>query len=480
MNTRALLRLLGKILTLLALAEVLPVLCCLWYGETRGAVSFLAAGTITLVVGLSLTRIRVPDERLYRREGILIVVAGWLLASCFGALPYLFSGEVTSPIDAVFESASGFTTTGASIFTDIESKGRGLLFWRSLTQWLGGLGIIVIFVALLSELGPGTRFLYRVEVPGPTKEILHPRVHHTAQVLLEIYVAMSLACLLLLLAGGMNLYDALTHTFSALSTGGFSPRNASIAAFPSPFVQIVLIVFMVLAGVNFSLFYMMTRGKWKLWRDRELGVYLWLLAGASVAVTIDLVVRYEASYGRALLDATFQVVSLMTTTGFASVDFDVWPDAARGTLLFVMIIGGSAGSTAGGVKVMRGLIALKTALREVRLTFSPSAVIPVTIRGAPVPEEVTRSVGGFIILYAFTMVAGATLLTLGGNDLVTAATASLACLGNIGPGLAKVGATGNYAFFDGWEKILLVLLMWLGRLEMMAIVAVGTRRFWRR
>ena len=480
MNTRALLRLLGKILSLLALAELLPVLCCLWYGETRDAVSFLAAAALTLAVGFGLTRIRVPDERLYRREGILIVVAGWLLASCFGALPYLFSGAAASPLDAVFESASGFTTTGASIFTDIESKGRGILFWRSLTQWLGGLGIIVIFVALLSELGPGTRFLYRVEVPGPTKEILHPRVHATALVLLEIYLALSVACLMLLLLFGMNLYDALTHTFSTLSTGGFSPRNASVAAFPSPAIQIVLIVFMVLAGVNFSLFYMATRGKWRLWRDRELGVYLWLLAGASLVVAVDLVARREAGVARALLDAVFQVVSVMTTTGFASADFDTWPDAARGTLLFVMIIGGSAGSTAGGVKVMRGLIALKTAVREVRLTFSPSAVIPVTIKGTPVPEEVTRSVGGFIILYAFTLVAGATLLTLGGTDLLSASSAALACLGNIGPGLAKVGPTANYAFFGDWEKLVLVLLMWLGRLEMMAIVAVATRSFWRR
>ena len=479
MNTRALLRLLGKILILLAAAEALPVLGCLWYGETRGALSFLAAGAITLMVGLALSRIPVHDEALYRREGIVIVVAGWMLASCFGALPYLLSGEVSSPVDAIFESASGFTTTGASIFTDIESKGRGLLLWRSLTQWLGGLGIIVFFVALLSELGPGTRFLYRVEVPGPTKEILHPRVHATAQVLLEIYLALSACCVLLLLAGGLSLYDALTHTFSTLSTGGFSPYNASVTAFP-PFVQIVLIVFMVLAGVNFSLFYTMTRGRWKLWQDRELVVYLTLLAGASTVVAIDLLVRHQATGLRALLDGTFQVVSLMTTTGFASADFNEWPDAARGALLFVMIIGGSAGSTAGGVKVMRGLIALKTAVREVRLTFSPSAVIPVTIRGAPVPEEVTRSVGGFIILYAFTMVAGATVLTLGGTDLVTAASASLACLGNIGPGLAKVGPTANYAFFDAWEKLLLVVLMWLGRLEVMAIFAVATRSFWRR
>jgi trk system potassium uptake protein len=479
-NVRALLRLLGKILSLLALAELLPIACCLWYGETEDALAFLAAGGLTLAVGLLLSRIAVPDERLYRREGILIVVAGWLLASVFGALPYLLTGDVASPVDALFESASGFTTTGASIFTDIESKGHGLLFWRSLTQWLGGLGIIVIFVALLSELGPGTRFLYRVEVPGPTKEILHPRVHRTATVLLRIYLALSAACIGLLLAGGMSPYDALTHTFSTLSTGGFSPRNASIAAFPSPYLQVVLIVFMVLAGVNFSLFYMATRGRWKLWQDRELGVYLWLLGGASSVVALDLVLRHQATPWRALLDGTFQVVSVMTTTGFASADYDRWPDAARATLLYVMIVGGSAGSTAGGVKVMRALIALKTALREVRLTFSPSAVIPVTVRGAHVPEEVTRSVSGFIVLYAITLVTGATLLTLGGTDLVSASSAALACLANVGPGLAKVGPTANYAFFGDWEKLLLVLLMWLGRLEVLTIVAVATRSFWRR
>jgi trk system potassium uptake protein TrkH len=479
-NVRALLRLLGKILCLLALAKLLPIACCLWYGETDDALAFLLAGALTLTIGLLLSRVPVPDERLYRREGILIVVVGWLLASLFGALPYLLTGDLTSPVDALFESASGFTTTGASIFTDIESKGRGLLFWRSMTQWLGGLGIIVIFVALLSELGPGTRFLYRVEVPGPTKEILHPRVHATAMVLLRIYLLLSAACLGLLLAGGMSLYDALTHTFSTMSTGGFSPRNASIAAFPSPFVQIVLIAFMTVAGVNFSLFYMVTRGKWRLWEDRELGVYLALLAGASAVVALDLVARHEATPWRAVLDGTFQAVSLMTTTGFASADYDRWPDAARATLLFLMMVGGSAGSTASGVKVMRVLIALKTALREVRLNFSPSAVIPVTIRGAAVPEEVTRSVSGFIVLYAITLVTGATLLTFGGTDLVSASSAALACLGNVGPGLAKVGPTANYAFFGDWEKLLLVVLMWLGRLEVLAIVAVATRSFWKR
>lgn len=474
------LRLLGRILKLLACAELLPIVVCLWYGETADALALALAAGLTLGAGLVLARIAQPEDRLYRREGILIVVGGWLLASVFGALPYLLTGATGSWIDALFESASGFTTTGASIFTDIESKGRGLLLWRSQTQWLGGLGIIVIFVALLSELGPGTRFLYRLEVPGPTKEILHPRVRSTARLLLEIYLALSAACLVLLLVGGMDLYDALTHTFATLSTGGFSPRNASVAAFSSPFVELVLIVFMAIAGINFSLFYMALRGRGRIWRDRELQLYLALLVTASVVVAVDLVARYQQTPGRAMLDATFQVVSLMTTTGFATADYDLWPDAARAVLVFVMLIGGSAGSTAGGMKVMRVLIALKTALREVRLNFSPNAVIPVTIRQVGVPEEVTRSVSGFVVLYAITLVSGATLLTLGGTDLVTAWSAALACLANVGPGLAEVGPTANFAFFSGWEKLLLVLLMWLGRLEILVIAAVVVRSFWKR
>ncbi len=471
---------LGRLLALVGAAQLVPAACSLWYREQRSALAFLASAAVALVIGLILARFRADDERLYRREGVLIVVAGWLLASTLGALPFVLSGDIPNPIDALFESASGFTTTGASILTDIEACSRGVLFWRSMTQWLGGLGIIVLFVALLSGLGPGVRFLYSLEVPGPTKEVLHPRVRATAVVLLRIYVALTVAETVLLMVAGLDLFDAITHSFSTLSTGGFSPRAASVAAYPEPAVQLIITVFMLVAGVNFSLLYSAIKGRFHLWLDRELLLYLGLTIAAAAVIAIDLAVHQVETPGSAPLDSAFQVVSIMTTTGFATADFDRWPDASRAILVALMLVGGSAGSTAGGIKVMRVLIGLRTAWREVRVTFSPNAVIPVTVGGKLVPDSVARGVAGFLLLYFGALITSTVLLTLGGTELVTAATATIASLGNVGPGLAGVGPIANFSIFAGWEKLLLIALMWLGRLEILAIAALFSPAFWRR
>ncbi len=483
MNLRPAMRVLGRLLGVLALAELLPVLCCLWYGEGAAAWAFVGTSVLTGLCGLALMRQgRARPGELYRRDGILIVVGGWVLASAFGALPYLFSGAIAHPVDALFESASGFTTTGASILTDIEAAGRGVLFWRSFTQWLGGMGIIVLFVALLPELGPGARFLYKLEVPGPTKETLHPRVHDTAAALWRIYLAMSGAEIVLLLAAGLDLYDALTHTFSTLSTGGFSPRGASVAAFDSPLVEVIIIVFMLAAGVNFSLYYGLARYRGRnLLRDRELAAYLGLTVAASLLIFLNL--AWEGGYEGlhwALLDSLFQVASIITTTGFATADFDVWPNESRVLLVSLMFVGGCAGSTAGGMKIMRLVIGLKAAFREVRLIFSPNTVLKVFVGGKAVPEAVVRSVGGFLILYFTSWAIGLLLLTIGGADLETSMSAAIATLGNIGPGLHAVGPTANFAFFSPWQKLVMVVLMWIGRLEIYAIAAVASVAFWRR
>ena len=480
MNLRATLRFLGRLLLVLAAAELLPVVCCLLYGEYQAATAFFATSILTGLCGLPFLGIR-PSGDLYRREGILIVVGGWVLASTFGALPYLLTGTLDHPVDALFESASGFTTTGASVLLDIESNGRGILFWRSFTQWLGGMGIIVLFVALLPELGPGARFLYKLEVPGPTAETLRPRVHDTATSLWGIYLALSAALVVLLMLAGLDLYDALTHTFSTLSTGGFSPLNASTAAF-SPLVQSILVVFMLLAGANFSLYYGLRRHRGRnLLQDPEFRIYLGVTLLASGLITWNLQASNPTqSLPRAFLDSIFQVASVLTTTGFATVDFDQWPNLSRSILVALMFFGGCAGSTAGGPKIMRMVIGLKTAFREVRVLFSPSAVLSVFIGGKAVPESVVRSVSGFFILYFTSWGLGVLLLTVGGVDLETSATASIATLGNIGPGLHAVGPTANFAFFSPWQKLLMVVLMWLGRLEVYAIAAVATVAFWRR
>jgi len=481
-NLRPLLRLLGRLLLVLAAAELVPAVVSAVYGEVYAALAFVTTALFTGLVGIIAAGLGEGAGEFYRREGILIVVGGWVFASLFGALPYLLTGTIASPVDALFESASGFTTTGASILTEIEAAGRGVLFWRSFTQWLGGMGIIVLFVALLPELGPGARFLYRLEVPGPTAETLHPRVHDTASVLWKIYLGLTGAQVVCLLLAGLDLYDALTHTFSTLSTGGFSPRNASVAAFASPWVEAIVIVFMVIAGANFSLYFGILRHRgWNLFRDSEFRLYVAFLAGATALVTGNLLASGAyREFPRALLDSAFQVASILTTTGFATADFDTWPQLSRVVLVTLMFVGGCAGSTAGGMKIMRLAIGFKSAFREVRSIFSPSTVLRVFIGGHAVPDPVVRSVVGFLFLYFSAWGTGVLLLTVGGVGLETSSSAAIATLGNIGPGLEAVGPTANFAFFSWWQKLVMVLLMWLGRLEIYSIAAIATVAFWRR
>lgn len=481
MNWRAPLRFLGRLLLVLAVAEFVPIIVCLIYGEGKAAMAFFATAAVTGIVGQALTMLRDGGADLYRREGILIVVGGWVMASVFGALPYILSGAIPNPVDALFESASGFTTTGASILVDIEAAGRGVLFWRSFSQWLGGMGIIVLFVALLPELGPGARFLYTLEVPGPTAETLRPRVRDTATVLWRIYLLLSVAQTVLLMVAGLDLYDALTHTFSTMSTGGFSPRGASVAAFDSPLVEVIIIVFMIIAGANFSLYYGFWRARGRnLVGDPEFRIYLALTFGFALLIALNLLQHHTYDgFGEAFLDSLFQVVSIITTTGFATENFDLWPNLSRLGLVLLMFIGGCAGSTAGGQKIMRLVVGVKAAFREVRLIFSPSTVLAIFVGGKAVPNTVVRSVAGFSVLYLASWVLGTVLLTVGGLDLESATTASIATLGNIGPGLGAVGPTGNFAFFNDFQKLVMVVLMWLGRLEVYAIAAVATRSFWR-
>ena len=482
MNFRAPARILGRLTLLVAGAQLIPGVCSMFYGEWEVVIAFLIASLVTAIFGGLLMALGRNAGEIYRREGILIVVGGWVFASLFGALPYLIAGTFLSPVDALFESASGFTTTGASVMTVIETHSKGILFWRSFTQWLGGMGIIVLFVALLPELGPGARFLYKLEVPGPTAEALVPRIHNTAAVLWKIYLVISGIEAALLMLAGMNLYDSLTHTFSTMSTGGFSPYNTSVAAFDNPMVHIIIIVFMVLAGTNFSLFFgLRLLSGWRfVWRDTEFRLYLAILGGTALILVADLL--HNSIYdnpGRALLDSVFQAVSITTTTGFATADFDGWPVLSKMLIVGLMFVGGCAGSTAGSMKVMRMVIGLRSAFRETKLIFSPNTVLSVFVGGKAVPNSVVRAVAGFFILYLSTWALGTIALSLNGPDLVTCATASAATIGNIGPGLNAVGPAQNFAFWGSADKLLMIMLMWMGRLEIYAIAALFSRAFWR-
>lgn len=480
-NLRRAARILGLVSYVVAAAELVPLLWCFVPLDLVSMRAFGIGSATSALFGLALRYLGDEDGELYRRDGVLIVVGAWIFASVFGALPYIASGSIPGFVDALFESASGFTTTGASILQDIESVPTPILFWRSLTQWLGGIGIVVLFVALLSELGPGARFLFKLEVPGPKAEIMHARVKQTALALFRVYAALTIAQTLVMLVCGASLYDSLVHTFSTVSTGGFSSHTASAGYFSVP-LQLVILVFMAASGVNFVLYYALSKQRdLSILRDVELRVYLGIIFVSSALAASELLASgsYE-SVGNAILASTFQIVSLLTTTGFATTDFAQWSGLPHALILGLMFIGGCAGSTAGGAKIIRLILGWKVAMREVRLTFSPNSVIAVAVQDQAVPEESLRGVTALLLLWFLGWGFGTVVLSVGDVDIVSAATAALATLSNIGPGLASVGPTENFAFFADWQKLVMILLMWLGRLEFFAVLALVQPSFWRR
>lgn len=480
MNFRRVVHMLGLVLWILAGAQSIPLVWSALIGDGAALRGFIAGVATCAVAGgaLRLAGTASKGRDLFRREGVLIVVGAWVLASLAGAIPYVMSGVLPNFFDALFESTSGFTTTGATVLQNIEAAGHPMLFWRSFTQWLGGIGIVVLFVALLSELGPGARFLFKLEVPGPKAEVMHAHVRDTALALARIYLVLSLLEVVALLFAGLGLYDAVTHTFSTISTGGFSPHSVSMGKFPDS-VQMIILVFMILGGVNFSLYLTFVRVReFGIFRDAELRCYGLLLLVATSAIALDL-----AAHGHTedvLLDAAFQATAIITTTGFATTDSAHWPSVSHTVLVVLMIFGACAGSTSGGAKIVRAIVAWRAAIREVRLTFSPNSVIAVTVGRAAVPEDSVRSVVGLLILWGAAFAVGTVLLSIGNHDLDTAASASIATVSNIGPGLAAVGPMSDYSFFANWQKLLMVGLMLLGRLEFFALLAIFQTSFWRR
>jgi trk system potassium uptake protein TrkH len=489
-NFRLTFRLLG-LLTLLLAGSMVTCLLWAWLDDDGTSGTALA---FSIVVGLVLALVLLIGGRgtheavLGQREGLLVVSGSWVLAGLLGALPFYLSGAIPSAGDALFESVSGFTTTGASILTDIESLPRAILFWRSLIQWLGGMGIVVLFVAVLPGLGIGGRFLYRQEVPGPAKAGLRPHVRDTASMLWKIYLGLSTAEMILLHMGGMDIFDSICHTFTTMATGGYSTRSASIAAFPGFGIQATFILFMLAAGVNFSLYADIWRGggRWSgthglrnVLRNPELRAYLGLALVATFLISAVLMGQTSATPAEAFRLASFQAVSMQTTTGFATADFDAWPSFARLLLVLLMFIGGCAGSTGGSMKVVRFLIMGKLAVVQVLRFFRPRQVSSVRIGDEVVDGAMQRAVAGFFVLFLMTWVIIALALAFMGADPVTAVSASIACLGNVGPGLAAVGATQNYAFFSLPAKLLLSAAMIIGRLEVYTVIGLFTRSFWK-
>jgi trk system potassium uptake protein len=414
------------------------------------------------------------------REGFFVVGVGWVVAMVFGAVPFIATG-MFAPIDALFESMSGFTTTGASVLVDFDQP-HGVMFWRSLTHWYGGMGIIVLFLAVLPPLGGGAVRLFSAESPGPITQRLTPRIKDTARNLWFIYLGLSGLEVLALLALRMPPYEAVTHTFGTMATGGFSPLGSSIAAYDSPAIEAVITLFMVLAGINFSLYFAALRGRpGLLYRDPEVRLYLGMMAVATLVISVSLLVAApHDSPGLALRQAAFQVVSIQTTTGYVSADFDPWNTFAKVLLVTLMFVGGCAGSTSGGMKVVRILVLAKNARFELRRQLHPHAVLPVRVAGRVIPEHVRNSILGFFFVHMMIFVIITLIVATSDVSIVTAASAAAATLNNIGPGLEVVGATLNYAPLDGYVKLVLVAAMVLGRLELMAILVLFTGSFWRR
>lgn len=464
--------LLGTLLFYLGLVMLLPLA---WSITDRGTVflSFLIPAVLSITGGLMLRHGSGPPEDLSIKESFTFVVLAWSFAALLGTLPYLLSGSLNSFVNAFFESMSGFTTTGATVLVDIEVLPRSILLWRSLTQWLGGMGIIALFIALLPRLGVRSFYLLKAEIPGPEPDRVVPRIAETAKMLWLIYLVISAAEFILLLFCGLSIFDALNHTFTTMPTGGFSTYNDSIAAFGSARVEIIIIFFMLLAGGNFTLYYGIWRHRWRqLFRDMEFRFYLLVICVAAIAMVIIIYPLYEGSPGEATRKAIFQVIAIVTTTGYATADFDSWPALGKMILFFLMFLGGSGGSTGGGMKQIRILILLKYGLREIKKTLHPSAVISLRLGGRVIPENLVHNIVGFSLLYFLIFIIVSLSLGAMGYDIVTSFSVAASCLGNVGPALGALGPSLTYEPLPGAAKYLLSATMLLGRLEIFTILVL--------
>ena len=443
--------------------------------------SFLLSILIIAAFGLGMRRIKTVKNDIYARDGFAIVALGWLLVSIFGALPFLISGSIPSLMDALFESISGFSTTGSSILREIEGLPKGILFWRSFTHWMGGMGVLILMLAILPSVKGNTLHIMKAESPGPSPEKFVPKIGQAAKILYIIYISLTVMEVILLLMGGMSLYDSLLHAFGTAGTGGFSNKNASVAAFGSVYIETVITVFMLLFGVNFTLYYASFKGHLKsILRDEELRFYIGTVAAAIILITLNTNGTVFRSIGEAIRYSSFQVSSIITTTGYATADFNLWPVFSQCVLVLLMFIGASAGSTGGGIKCLRVILLFKIIKREIVKCIHPRSVQTVKINGKAVNEEILSGIMAFFFFYIAVFAVAVLAVSLDNKDLVSSATAVIASISNIGPGLGIVGPTGNYADFSILSKGILSVCMLIGRLEIYPILLLFVPTFWKR
>lgn len=479
MNYKMMFKVLGYILLIIALTMVPPMIIALVTGGSD-FVAFLVSIVITAVVGFSLTRIHIKKNVIKIKEGLAIVTLGWLVASVFGALPFYLSGAIPSFVDALFETVSGFTTTGATIIKDIEVLPMGILFWRSFSHWIGGMGILVVAVAVLPMIGSGGFHIFKAESPGPVTDKIVPRIKDTAKILYVTYIIITLTEFILLMFGGMTAFEAIVHTFGTLGTGGFSTRNGSIGAFNNSYIFIVISVFMIMSGTNFSLYYDLFKGKWRdVLKNSELRLYLGIISVSVIAITIDTNLSLYHNWFEAFKHSLFQTSSIITTTGYTTADYEQWSTFSQSILFALMFVGGSAGSTGGSIKVMRILILIRLLKRELIKILHPRAVLSVRVGGHPIADETLINISSFFMLYMLIFALGTIVISLEGIGILGASSAVAATLGNIGPGFGFVGPTQTYADFSAFSKILLSFFMLLGRLELFTVIALLTPKFWK-
>ena len=477
MNYKLIIHTLGKILLIEALLLIFPLIINFIYQENN-LFAFALTISILMVVGTLLIMVKPKDKRMFVREGFVIVGLAWIVLSLFGALPFTISGEIPNYIDAFFETVSGFTTTGASILTDVEAMSKSMLFWRSFTHWIGGMGVLVFVLAILPNSEGQNIYLLKAESTGPQVGKLVSKVRFTARILYIIYFGLTLLEVILLLLGKNSLYESIVMSFGTAGTGGFGIYADSVGGF-NIYSQVVIAIFMMLFGINFNIYYLVLIGKIKqAIKSEELRWYLVVILLSTTMITANLMINLNQTFGIAFKDAYFQVSSIMTTTGFATVDFNLWPTFSKTILIIIMFVGGCAGSTGGGIKVSRIVILFKSLKREIQKLLHPNSVAPIKMEGEVVDGTVVKGVNVYFAFVMILLFAGTLLVSFDGLDFTSTFTGVVACINNIGPGLSLVGPMGNFDCFSYFSKIILSILMLIGRLEVYPILILFLPKTW--
>ena len=479
MNKKMIVYILGKMMGVEGLLLLIPALVSLIYHE-KSVISFLIVAAILLVIYMVFGRKLPASKQIYGKEGFVIVGLAWILWSAFGALPFVISGSIPYYIDALFETISGFTTTGSTILADIEALPMGISFWRSFTHWIGGMGVLVFVMMITSLDDENAMPLMRAEVPGPEADKLVPKARHTARILYGMYFVLTAAEVVFLLFGGMNLYDALLHAFSTAGTGGFSNRAASVSFYDSAYIDGVITVFMILFGINFNLYFFILLKDWKsILKNEELWAYLGIV-GVSIAIITGNILKIYGTVAHAFRYASFQVGSIITTTGFATADYDQWPELSKSILLALMFVGACAGSTGGGIKVSRLLIIVKSIRREVRKMLHPNAVTIIKVNGKKIGQDTMKNVNLYLTCYIIIMIVSILLVSIDNFDFATTFSGVLTTMSNVGPGISKVGPVMNFHSFSAVSKLVFCFDMLIGRLEIFPYLLLLSPELWRR